>query len=107
MVVTYSIDQQAVKIKIKATDCTDDTAFDVSDVASQKIIFYKPDGTEIEKDAIMVEDTANSGEFFIQYTILSTDTILNLAGELEYTAQITFTSGDIATLSQNRVAWVV
>lgn len=103
----FSLDQEAVKFKIKVTDCTNDTAFDVSSVASQNMIFYKPDGTVLTKTAIMVEDTANPGEFFVQYTNSASDSILDLTGKWEWQAQLIFDSGDIAGTSENQVGWVV
>ena len=103
----YSLNQQAVKIQIKVKDCVSDTTFSLSDVISQKIIFYKSDGSSIEKDAILVADTENAGEFFVQYIITGADTILNLRGLLQYTAILTLVGGSVAQLSQRRVAWVV
>ncbi len=107
MVTTFSLDQEAVTFQIKVTDCTDDDIFDVSEVTSQNMIFYKPDGTVLTKTATLVEDTANAGEFFVTYTTSSSDSILDLTGEWEWQAQLIFTSGDIAGTSEKQVGWVV
>ncbi len=107
MVVTFSLDQEAVKFRIKVTDCVDATAFDVASVDSQIMKFYKPDGTVLEKTAVLVEDTVNVGEFYVQYTNSASDSILDLTGEWEYAAQLTFTSGDKSRTSEKQVAWVV
>ena len=101
---TFSLDQQAVKFKIKVTDCTDDSNFDVSSVSSQKMIFYKPNGTVLTKTATLVEI---SGESFVQYTNSNSDSILDLVGEWEWQAQLIFSSGDIAGTSEKEVGWVV
>lgn len=107
MVITYSLDQESIKIQVKITDCTDDTTFDVASVASQKMIFYLDDGTRLEKTADLVEDSVTSGEFYVQYIITSDDSFLTINGLLEYTAQITLDDGNIAELSQRRIAWIV
>lgn len=103
----YSLNQQAVKIQIKVKDCVSDSTFDMSDVTSQKIIFYRSDGTSVEKTATLIADTENAGEFFVQYIITGADTVLNLRGLLQYTAILTLNGGSIAQLSQRRNAWVV
>lgn len=103
----FSLDQEAVKFKIKVTDCNTDSAFDLASVADQNIIFFKPDGTILTKAAVLVEDPDNPGEFFVQYTNSASDSILDLTGKWEWRAQLIFDSGDIAGTSEKQVGWVI
>lgn len=58
------------------------------DVVSQKIIFYKPDGTRFEKIATRAADV-------ITYDNSAPDeSILDLRGEWEYTVQVVLTGDD-------------
>jgi len=58
----YSLDQGGVKLQIRVKDCVDDAFFDTSNISSQKMIFYKPNGTSFEKTATLVEDPANPSQ---------------------------------------------
>jgi len=108
MAVIYSLNQEGVKFRIKVIECVTDTAFDESSITDQKIIFYKPDGTRFEKQAVLVADPSNPGTSFVQYQNTSPEeSILDLIGEWEYAAEITLISTDVAQTSQRRVAWVV
>lgn len=71
------------------------------DVVSQKIIFYKPDGTRFEKTATINSDV-------VTYDNSTPDeTILDLRGEWEYTAQVTLTGdGDVFEVPERNVFWV-
>ena len=47
MAITFSLNQEGAEFKVKVTDCTNDTPIDKNDISSQKIVFYKPDGTMV------------------------------------------------------------
>jgi len=74
------------------------------DVLSQKIIFYKPDGTRFEKDATRNADV-------ITYDNSSPDeSILDLRGTWEYTAQVVLDNvpdpDDTFEVPQRIIFWV-
>jgi len=107
MAVTFSLDQEGATWKVKVINCITDTVFDKNDIINQKIIFYKPDGTRFEKDAVLVVDTLNPTESFIQYQNTSPEeSILDLVGSWQYTGEIELSSTDVAQLSQRAQFWV-
>jgi len=74
------------------------------DVLSQKIIFYKPDGTRFEKVATRVTDV-------VTYDNSSPDeSILDARGDWEYTAQVVLanipTPDDVFEVPQRNTFWV-
>ena len=108
MAILHSLDQEGVKFKVKVQDCVTDTPFDENDITDQMIVFYKPNGTRFEKQAVLVSDPLNPGTSFVQYQNTDPEaSILDLTGFWEYAAIITLTSTDIAQTSQRQVFWVV
>lgn len=108
MAILHALDQLGVKFKVKVQDCVTDTPFDENDITDQMIVFYKPDGTRFEKQAILIADPLNAGTSFVQYQNTTPETsILDLTGEWEYAAIITLVSTDTAQTSQRQVLWVV
>ena len=107
MATIFSLDQEGVKIKVKIVDCITDTAFKTTDIMDQFIVFYKPDGTKFEKQGVLVTDTENPTESFIQYHNTSPeDSIFDLVGQWEYAGKIELMSQDVAQTSQRKVFWV-
>ena len=108
MAITHALNQLGVKFKVKVEDCLTNTAFDANDITDQKIIFYKPNGVKITKQAVLVVDTLKPTEKFVQYQNTTPETsILDLLGEWEYAAEITLVSTDTAQTSQRQIFWVV
>ncbi len=63
-------------------------------------------GTRIEKIAVLVVDTQNPSESFVQYQDPVGTSILDQIGSWEYDAEITLIPGNIVETSQRRVFWV-
>ena len=104
---TFSLDQQGVKIKVKVIDCITDTAFDAADIIDQFIVFYKPDGIKFEKQGVLVMDTENPTESFVQYHNTTPEaSIFDLIGPWEYAGKIELVTTDVAQTSQRKVFWV-
>ncbi len=85
-------------------DCTLPSTITPGEVLSQKIIFYKPDGTRFEKVATRASDV-------ITYDNSSPDeTILDARGDWEYTAQVELanapTPDDTFEVPQRNIFWV-
>jgi len=105
MVIIFSLDQEDIKIQIKVIDCVTDIPFGVLDIIDQKIIFYKPNGLRLDKQASLVEDTENLGEFFVQFQG-EIPSFLDLIGSWEYAAEIQLFNNAITQTSQRVVFWV-
>jgi len=104
----FSLDQLGVIFQVKLTDCVTELPSDVSDVVSQTIVFYKPDGTEFSKTASLVADPDNAGQFFIQYQNTSPEaSILDLLGNWEYAGAVVLNTSDHLQTSERTVFWVV
>ena len=74
------------------------------DVLSQKIIFTKPDGTRLEKDATRADE-------IVTYDNSSPDeSILDLVGQWQYTAQVVLanvpTPNDVLEIPEQEIFWV-
>lgn len=82
--------------------------FDISDVVDQKIIFYKPDGTQIEKQATLEEDANDPDNHYITYanTFPETESILNLVGKYEFAGMVRLANNDSLQSSQRAIFWV-
>jgi len=106
MALIFTLNQEGALFKVKVTDCTTDTAITPANISDQKIIFYKPDGTRIEKTAVLVVDPQIPEESFVQYQEPEGTTILDKIGSWEYDAEITLIPGNIVETSQRRVFWV-
>lgn len=99
MAITYSLNDLG-----RVFDYTLPSTITPGDVLSQKIIFYKPDGTRFEKTATRNADV-------ITYDNSSPDvTILDLRGDWEYTAQVKLanvpTPDDTFEVPQRIIFWV-
>ena len=106
MAFIISLDDDDVKFQVKVTDCTTDTAFDDGDIEDEFMIFYKPDGTKITKDANLIKDIETPSESYVTYQNTE-GSIFDLIGKWEYAAKITLvTTNGSAQTSQRRVFWV-
>ena len=76
------------------------------DVLSQKIIFYKPNQLRLDKQAVLVEDTENPGEFFVQFQGEIPSFLDDKTSNWEYAAEIQLISNAIVQTSQREVFWV-
>ena len=106
MALIFTLNQQGTKFKVKVSDCTTSTVIDQANITDQKIIFYKPDGTRIEKDAVLEVDPQIPEESFVEYQEPTGTTILDQIGNWEYDAEITLLPGNDVETSQRRVFWV-
>jgi len=104
MAIIFTLGQEEIKIQVKVTDCVTDTPFDVSDIIDQKIIFYRL-GIRQDKQADLVEDTENPGEFFVQFQG-DMPSFLDVRGSWEYAAEIKLDNNAIVQTSQRVVFWV-
>jgi len=76
----------------------------LGDVLSEKIIFYKPDGTRFEKVATRAADV-------VTYDNSSPDeSILDVIGDWSYTAQVVLTNAqtpnDVFEVPERNIFWV-
>ena len=106
MALIFTLNQEGALFKVKVTDCTSDTAITPANISDQKIVFYKPDGTRFEKTAVLVVDTQNPAESFVEYQDPTGTSILDQRGSWQYDAEITLIPGNIVETSQRRVFWV-
>ncbi len=108
MATTFALDHFGANFQVKLTDCVSGDDFDISTVAEQFIVFYKPDGTRFEKTATLVEDPPSSGEFFISYTNTTpeTESILDLRNSWEYGGKVKLDNDDEFQTSERFVFWV-
>ena len=108
MATIFALDHLGAKFQVKLTDCVDDADFDVSNVAEQFIVFYKPNGVKIEKTATLIEEPAASGDFFVTYTNTTpeTESILDLRDNWEYAGKVKLNNDDSFQTSQRFVFWV-
>jgi len=106
MALIFTLNQQGALFKVKVTDCTKGTVIDKDNITDQKIVFYKSDGTRFEKTAVLVVDSENPSESFVQYQDPTGTSILDLIGSWQYDASITLIPGNTVETSQRRVFWV-
>lgn len=108
MAVQFALNHFGAKFQAKLVDCISDDNIDVSDVAEQKIVFYKPDGTILEKTATLIEEPVSSGNFFVTYinTAPETESILDLRGKWEYDPSVLLNNSDSFETNQRFVFWV-
>lgn len=94
--------------EVKLVDCMNDMNFDISDVIDQQIIFYKPDGTRLEKQAQLIEDPNDPNNHFITFVNTAPDTksILDLVGKWEFSGMVQLSSNDSFQASQRSIFWV-
>lgn len=108
MALTFSLNQQGALFKVKVTDCTTNTAITPADISDQKIIIYKPDGTRIVKQAVLVVDPLIPAESFVQYQEpLGTSLLDDKTTNWEYAGEITLIPGNLVETSQKKIFWVV
>ncbi len=110
MVIRVTLNQTGTTWRVKLVNCISSQVFDIDDVNDTvSIIFTKTDGTTFSKDADLVEDTENLGEFFIEYRNLGSEiSILDLLGHWTYQgAGPLFDDGSDFRTSERTVFWVV
>ena len=100
MAITYSLNDLG-----RIFDYTLPLTITPGDVLSQKIIFYKPDGTRFERIATRSVDV-------ITYDNSSPDeTILDMIGSWEYTAQVVLDNvpdpDDTFEVPERNIFWVI
>ena len=109
MAVTFSLNQESGKWRVKIIGDGGEP-FDVNDIDTVSIVFYKPDGTRFVKPGELVEDLPdNPGEFFIQYiNDPPEESILDLIGKWEYSGAGTLVVTEaFFETSQRAVFWVL
>jgi len=102
----FSLGQEEIRVQVKVTDCISGDPFDVSDIIDQKIIFYKPNGLRLVKQADLVVDTENPGEFFIQFQGEIPSFLDDKTSNWEYSAEIQLVNNAIAETTQRTIIWV-
>ena len=99
MAVVYSLNDLG-----RVFDFTLPSTITPGDVLSQKIIFYKPNGTRFEKTA------TRSTEVVIYDNSSPDTTILDLRGTWEFTAQVVLanvpTPDDVFEVPERNIFWV-
>ncbi len=108
MAIIFTINQNGVEYRAKLIDCISDASFDIDLIDEQFIIFYKPDGIRFSKDAIITPNLDDPIDSDIRYfnTSLIEDSILDLIGKWEYSAEVLLTSGDRFESQERSVFWV-
>lgn len=101
----FALDSLGAKFSVKVTDCTGGIVPPAANVSDQKIIFYKPNGIKIEKDAILVVNSQT--DYTIEYQNISPEaSILDLVGNWEYAGKIKLVTDDTFQTSERFVFWV-
>ncbi|KKN75408.1 hypothetical protein LCGC14_0380290 [marine sediment metagenome] len=62
MATVFGLNHLGATFQVKLTDCLDDSDVDTTDITSQFIVFYKPDGTNFEKAATLIADPENPSQ---------------------------------------------
>ncbi len=106
MATIFSLGQQGAVFKVKVIDIVEDMPFNPNSFASQRIVFYKPNGIRFEKDAVLVLDPENPSESFVQYQNSNEDSILDLRGSWQYDAEVTLQTSDTVETSNRFNFWV-
>lgn len=101
----FALDSLGAKFSVKVTDCTGGVVPPAANVSDQKIIFYKPDGIKIEKDATLIVNSQT--DYTIEYQNISPEaSILDLVGNWEYAGKIKLVTDDTFQTSERFVFWV-
>ena len=108
MALIFTQDQLTVTYEVKLINCSSNTPFNTSDIATVSVVFTKPDGTKLVKAATLVVDTQNPGQFFIQYRNIPPETsILDLLGGWSYAGAGTLIDGGSFVTNEKQIFWVV
>ncbi len=108
MALIFTQDQLTVTYEVKLTNCESGVVFNTSSIDTVSIVFTKNDGTKLEKEAELVADTENPGEFFIRYRNIPPDeSILDLLGSWSYAGAGVLVDGGNFVTSEKKVFWVV
>ena len=104
----YRTDDNDARFSVKMTDCTGGDVPPKSSVAESKMVFKKPRGGIFEKDATLVDDVDNPGEYFVVYQNLPADGSIfdETDGHWEYWAKIKLIGDSTFQTSQRRIIWV-
>lgn len=110
MAVTFALNTTGATWRVQLVDCVNDTPFDETMIDTVTMIFYKPDGTILSKDATLEND---GGIFYITYVndlpLNDPEIILDLIGKWEYSGAAILNSPNGANTqsSQRAVFWVL
>ncbi len=100
MATRIALNQEGVLFQVKVIDCVTDSTIDTNSFQSQRIVFYKPDGTRFEEDAVI------NGEFIEFQQPSGEDSILDLIGSWQYSAEVTLQNTNVVETSQRFNFWV-
>lgn len=107
MVITFTLNQLGTTWKVKLINCLSSQVVSTANIDTVSIIFTKPDGTIFSKDAELVPDTENAGEFFIQYrNIPPEESILDLIGSWTYQGAGVLIDDSNFRTSERVIFWV-
>ncbi len=105
----FTLNQLGVTFKVKLINCLSDQVVSTTNISTVSIVFTRTEnGTKFSKDATLVADTENPGEFFIQYrNIPPEESILNLMGMWTYQGAGILIDGSNFRTSERKIIWVV
>lgn len=107
MAIIFSLDQMGALFRVKVTDCTNNTVIDKDNISDPKIVFYKPDGTRFEKEAVLVIDSENLTESYVEYqNTLEVSILDDNTSFWEFAAEVTLIPGNVVQTSQRQIFWV-
>jgi len=103
----FTLDQLGTLFKVKLTNCISNQVVTTANIASQSILFTKPDGIKFTKAATLEDDLDNPPEKFIQYrNIPPEDSIFDLIGDWTYQGAGVLIDGSNFRTSERKIIWV-
>ena len=103
----FALNFLGARFRVKLVDCLTGLNVNVASVVSQKIVFYRPDGTDFAEVATLVEDPISSGDFFINFLNTTPQkSVLDQVGDWEFAGRVTLASGDSFDSAERFVFWV-
>jgi len=107
MATRFAINFLGARFRVKLIDCLTQADADVSAVIDQFLVFYRPDGSNFQKQATLVEDPPSSSIFFLEYTNTTPEaSILDQLNKWEYAGRVQLTNLDIFDSAERFVFWV-
>lgn len=102
----YTLNQLGTTWKAKVTNCISNQPVTTTNIASQSIVFTKPNGVKIVKEATLEDDPENIGEKFIQYRNIPPEiSILDLIGHWTYQGAGVLIDGSNFRTSERKIFW--
>ena len=103
----FTLDQLGTTWKVKLINCLSDQVVTTTNISTVSILFTKSNGAKFSRDAELVADPENVGEFFIQYrNIPPEESILDLIGHWTYQGAGVLIDGSNFRTSERKIIWV-